>query len=339
LTEASSDPSAPADVAEPPPRLRHGPGLFRFSIEGRVAPGLFVLGWLATVIGAGVALVGLLGAPSVARAALLVGGLTLLSIGLGLLAGSQTLERRAAGEPYAGPSPVLVFLVTITATLVAGGLLGIVLDAVNFPNGPPGDLVAVLLQAVVFTGVVGVLVVGSGALTWREMGFTADAGRIAGGLATGAIYAAPVVLVTGLFAAFLVQVVGQSPPSPLPPTGSTTGLVLHLLAGAVVAPFAEETLFRGAMLTAWARSTGARSAIIRAAILFAAAHALTVGGTSFGQAAGTAVVAAAGRLPVALALGWIYVRTGTIWAPMGLHAAFNAILIIVSETAGTSVGS
>jgi len=76
---------------------------------------------------------------------------------------------------------------------------------------------------------------------------------------------------------------------------------------------------------------GARGAIVRSAILFAAAHALGISGTNFGDAAGLALVASLARLPVALALGWIYVRTGTIWGSIGLHAAFNAILIAVSE--------
>ena len=37
-----------------------------------------------------------------------------------------------------------------------------------------------------------------------------------------------------------------------------------------------------------------------------------------------AVVGFATRIPVALALGWLFLRRGSIWASFGLHAAFNA---------------
>ena len=48
-------------------------------------------------------------------------------------------------------------------------------------------------------------------------------------------------------------------------------------------------------------------------------------------------MAALGRLPVALALGWLYLRSRTLWASIGLHAAFNGILLIVGELAAQSV--
>jgi membrane protease YdiL (CAAX protease family) len=34
---------------------------------------------------------------------------------------------------------------------------------------------------------------------------------------------------------------------------------------------------------------------------------------------------------VAFALGWLFVRTGSLWAPIGLHAAFNGLLILFAE--------
>jgi uncharacterized protein len=123
----------------------------------------------------------------------------------------------------------------------------------------------------------------------------------------------------------------------LPPTGTATGLGLHLLAGAAIGPLAEETIFRGAALTAWLRTVGPTAAITRTAVLFAAAHVIDVGGSSFGQAAGLAVVATVARLPVAFALGYLCVRTRSIWAPIGLHAAFNAILITLGEVAQAAV--
>ncbi|MEO7664346.1 MAG: hypothetical protein ABIV26_04415, partial [Candidatus Limnocylindrales bacterium] len=52
---AVPEPAAPEPAGPPPAR---SPGLFRFSIEGRRAPGLFVAGWLATVVGVAAAIVG-----------------------------------------------------------------------------------------------------------------------------------------------------------------------------------------------------------------------------------------------------------------------------------------
>ena len=46
-----------------------------------------------------------------------------------------------------------------------------------------------------------------------------------------------------------------------------------------------------------------------------------------------AAVGFIGRLPVALVLGWLFVRRGSLWAPIGLHAAFNGILLVAAEAA------
>lgn len=320
-------PTLPGPIAARPP------GLFRIALEGRQAPALFVGGWLGTIVGVALVLVGLLSGTGLAAGALLLVGFGLLSAGLVLLGGSQAIERRAADEPYAGPSPVLLFLAIVAVTLFVAGIVGTILELLGVTlDRPIGDLLSVALQAAVFLGVVRLMVVGTGAIGWSEMGLRAKPGSALGGLITGAAFALPVVFLTGIVAYALVQIVGETPPSPLPPTGTAAGLGLHLVAGAGIAPFAEEVVFRGAALTAWLRTVGPNQAIVRSAILFAVAHALGITGQSFGQAFGLAVVASIARLPVALALGWIYVRTGTIWSSIGLHAAFNAILIAVSES-------
>ena len=69
--------------------------------------------------------------------------------------------------------------------------------------------------------------------------------------------------------------------------------------------------------------------------MFVLAHVLFVGGNGFREAASLAFVAGIARVPVALALGWLYVRTGSLWGPIGLHAAYNAILIILGEAAAS----
>lgn len=319
-------------MSSPPPGA---PGLFRFSLEGRHAPALFVTGWLATIIGTGALSIGLLGGVGLLDLA----GVAILALGLAGLGGAQTVERQAAGATYGGPSPLIVLGVAVTVTLVVATLVAIAFDLVGFaPWRPIGDLVVVGVQAVIFVGVVAALVVVPGAISWADMGLTLPARRALAALGRGALYAPPVVVFTALLAALIVPAFGVSPPSPLPPTGTATGLGLHLLAGAVIAPVAEEVLFRGVAVTAWTRTAGPRNAIVWSALLFAAAHILATSGGTFSEGAALALVAALGRLPVALALGWLYVRTGTLWASIGLHAAFNATLIILAEYAGRFAG-
>ena len=132
-------------------------------------------------------------------------------------------------------------------------------------------------------------------------------------------------------------VIGTGLPShPLPPTGTNIGFALSLLAGALVAPFGEEILFRAFATTAWVRGLGVTRGVVLGALVFAFAHVLTISGSSAGDAFQQAFVAFVGRIPIALALGWLFVRRGTVWASFGLHAAFNAILLVLAEIASRS---
>jgi hypothetical protein len=200
-------------------------------------------------------------------------------------------------------------------------------------EGPALALLGVVIQAVVVIAILRVLVVGPGAMSWGEMGLRFSLPAAGRDLAWGALLATPVVVVTAVVVAGLVTVVGSTPESPLPPTGSSLGLAINLLAGALIAPVYEELLFRGFATTAWARVVTPTAAIVRTSVLFALAHVLTQGGASFADAFGIAVVAAAARLPVALALGWVFLRRRSLWAAIGLHAAFNAILLVIAEAA------
>jgi len=309
-------------------------GLFRFTIEGRRAPGLFVAGWLATCIGGIVAFVGLLAGQTAAGAVLFVAGLAALLVGLLFLGGTQALERRAASLAYAGPSPILVFAASVVGLYLAVVVVATPLRILGVSiEGPALALLGVVIQAVVVIAILRALVVGPGALSWGEMGLRVSLPAAVRDLAWGALLATPVIVVTAVVVAGLVTVVGSTPVSPLPPTGSSLGLAINLLAGALIAPVYEELLFRGFATTAWARVVSPAAAIVRTSVLFALAHVLTQGGASFADAFGIAVVAAAARLPVALALGWVFLRRRSLWAAIGLHAAFNAILLVIAEAA------
>lgn len=314
------------------------PGRSTFTIEGRAAPGLFVVGWLATLLGVAGVLAGLLSSGGTAGTIVFVVGMAVLDLGLIAGAGSQAIERRARGtEPYRGPSPLLVVLASFVTVYLAAVLVGLPLAAagISLPR-PAAELLLVVIHALTYAAIARLLVVGTGALTWVEMGFAGPARRVLGDLAWGALLAGPVILATAVLAVVLVAVFKSAPVSPLPPSGSSLGLVLHLVAGAVVAPVGEEILFRGVVTTAWVRSAGVRAGILRGAILFAAVHILLTSADSFGQGGGMAAVGFLGRLPVALVLGWVYVRRGSIWAPIGLHAVYNGVLIAAAELAASA---
>jgi uncharacterized protein len=328
------------DPDETPPSPR--PGASTFTIEGRAAPGLFVVGWLASLLGLAVVIAGAF-APSTVLVYFIGPGL--LSLGLIAAAGHQALERRARRATYAGPSPILVFAATIAVTYFVGAVLGLILDAILSSTGatvwpPVGQLIAGAITALVFIGLIRLTVVGTGALSWSEMGVRRPDAQAVKDLFAGASLAVPVIGVTLVVAAVLVSIFGVTTPSPLPPTGELSGLLLQLVVGAIIAPIAEELLFRGFAVTAWGRSIGASRAIIRATLLFAIAHVIGVAPTDdFGQALRLMAVGAGTRLPVAWVLGWVFVRRGSIWAPIGLHATFNAALLILAHIAQVTARS
>jgi membrane protease YdiL (CAAX protease family) len=331
--DEAADPQPPA--VDPRPRVPHSDriGASVFTIEGRAAPALFILGWLASILGLGLVLVGVLAGGGPASLGLIVVGLLILSIGLISAAGSQGIERRARGAlAYTGPSPILVFAAALPVSILAVIVIGLPLTLIGFPlEGPPGALLSVVIQAIVYIALIRLLVVDTGALDWTAMGIRPLDRAALGEMLRGAVWALPAVFATSIVALVLVSILGVSPESPLPPTGEPVGFALSLLAGVAVAPFAEEIMFRGFATTAWVRALGARGGLIRAALVFAFAHVLTTSGTSAGDAFGLAVVNFGARVPIALALGWLFVRRGTIWASFGLHAAFNAVLLVVAE--------
>lgn len=322
-------------MTAPTPERPDRPGASTFTIEGRSAPGLFVVGWLATLVGLGAIVVSVMAGPGLTARVLLIVGLLILSIGLVAGAGGQAIERRArGGRAYVGPSPFLVFAaaIPISGLLLFGA--GAVFGAVGFPvDGPIGRLASVALQAVVYVGLLRLLVVDGGSLTWAAMGIHRPSPTALGELAHGALWAGPVILATLPIAALITRFLPVPPVSPLPPTGEIGGFLVHLAAGVVVAPLGEEILFRGFATTAWMRDMGVRRGIVRGALFFAVVHVLTISGVEAGEALAVAVAAFLGRIPVAFALGWLFARRGSVWAPLGLHATFNGVLLVLAEVA------
>ena len=278
------------------------------------------------------------GGASGATVAFVVG---LAAAGVGLTAGSgaQALQRRADGAAYAGPSPIPVFVAALLLTLVVGFAVG-ALDVLS--DGPASVLASVLISAGVSLGVISLVVVGSGALSWREMGLrlpTPGEGSPVGDVAWGIALAVPTLFGAALLAAILIALLGVTPDAPLPPADDAAGIAVNLLVAAVLAPFWEEVFFRGFVTTAWARTAGPRAAVVRGALFFAVIHVITLAGSDFDTALRTAVIAFVIRLPVGLVLGWVFLRRRTLVAPIALHATYNAIpVLLVALGAGATPG-
>jgi membrane protease YdiL (CAAX protease family) len=330
---------APGDLPpgdDPPAPSR--PGLTTFTIEGRSAPALFVVGWLASILGGGALLIGYQAPRSVVASVLILVGFALLSIGLVAAAGSQAIERRARGVAgYTGPSPFLLLGASVAASTFLATLVGLLANVLGASvDGPLGTLILLAVVQATYLGLTHLLVVGTGALSWTEMGFRGSVRDIAGNLLWGASFAVPVIGLTLVVTTILALFVSAVPESPLPPTGTTEGLLLNLLGGAVLVPIGEEILFRGVATTAWRRVYGSLRAVVQGGLFFAIVHVMLVAGAATNEAFALALVAFAGRIPVAFALGWLFESRRSIWAPIGLHAAYNGVLITLAHLALTS---
>jgi membrane protease YdiL (CAAX protease family) len=84
----------------------------------------------------------------------------------------------------------------------------------------------------------------------------------------------------------------------------------------ILAPIAEEIFFRGVVFNAWLREGGRRWAFIGSSALFALIH--------------VSEVALVPIFLLGLALAWIYQRTGSLLAPMAMHATVNGISVALA---------
>jgi hypothetical protein len=94
---------------------------------------------------------------------------------------------------------------------------------------------------------------------------------------------------------------------------------LALLAN-LLAAFGEEALFRGYLLTGLSRAWGRGVGLAVMAVLFAIPHLTVSGAGETHWALFTLLLALPG-----VVLGWIYLRSGSLWLPVGVHFAWNIV--------------
>jgi membrane protease YdiL (CAAX protease family) len=322
-------------------RPRPGP----LQLAGREAPALYVLGLLASIGGGALFFAASAGAGDLALAI----SLLVLSLGLIGLSGASALQRfvDTPESSWRGPGPLAIFWSALSLAILAPSVLLLLFAPFGgFAqlDAAPATLAIALCTNLATTLAVALIVVGTGAVRWSEIAGehrivspnlpAADRrGGALGDVAWGLALTVPIVVAAALFSALLIQSTGAVPDSPLPPSDGSSALLFNLLSAVIVAPIGEEILYRGVIAQAWGRQSGARRAIVFSAIVFAFAHTLAIGGESVGDALAVAGVAFAIRLPLGLALGWLWVRRRSLLATIVLHAAYNALLVLASFAA------
>ena len=317
------------------------PGLLQ--LAGREAPALYVIGLLATVVGMSALVAGIAGA----GVGLAILALVVVGVGGIALSGASALQRRIDTPEFGwrGPGPLAIFWTTIPWALLAQLLVGAMLTSVGAAfallRTPLGTLALATASNAATILIVGLVVVGSGAVRWRDLFLATPAaspetlpppdrrGGLAGDLLWGVALALPIMAAAGLFATLVMNGTGLSAPVVLPPTMTAVDLAANALTAGLIAPIGEELLYRGVIAQAWARQSSARRAILFSAIVFAFAHTLTVGGTSVGGAVSVAAVAFLVRLPLGIALGWLWIRRRSLIATIALHASYNLAIVAV----------
>lgn len=226
---------------------------------------------------------------------------------------------RRAREPVARWHPWTAPLAVITAliaALIAGVAIGIVagLAGVDVTDQPPGVLVAAtLVQDLLFIGVALAFAARVGRPRPWQFGLSRPRFWRSVGWVLGA------AILSYLFIFVYTQALGITSKEELPKQlgvgQGTAQLVLATLLVTVVAPIAEEFLFRGYIFTALRNWKGPWVSAVLTGIMFGAIHFSTPGDTPF-------------LVPLAFfgfLLCLVRWRTGSLYPCIALHALNNAV--------------
>jgi len=151
-------------------------------------------------------------------------------------------------------------------------------------------------------------------LGWRALGFRSF--NVRRGLTLATIVVLGGLLISILYD-MLMTLLWEEPTSSvtLEFTNSGLGLATIAVLAVVVAPVAEEVLFRGFLFSGIGKRYGYAWGAIGSALLFSLAHLMQPGAF----------------LPIfllGLLFAWLYMRTGSIWACIFAHSAYNSIALL-----------
>jgi membrane protease YdiL (CAAX protease family) len=257
--------------------------------------------------------------------AVVVGALSFV-IGLVMNAIRAIIVRRALPPTrYRGPS--IFVLLLITAIIASIGSIGAGSDLLRLQSGGAltigGSLLLLTINQIGLLITAGLFVIAPSALAGvRMMGGGRGAVRsILLGLALAIPGWLGVTMVALVLQALLDLVGHRAEPGLLEVLMARIDPTVLVLALVVVAPAAEELFFRGVVYNAWAREHGPRVALFGSAALFALIHA----NPESGEALIGSMVSVVPIFGLGIGLAILYRTTGSLLAPMALHAGFNAI--------------
>jgi membrane protease YdiL (CAAX protease family) len=350
-----------------------------FSLKGRASPRLYVLGLVGGLPCIAALLLYLVGYTAGFKLAagplpswLLIEAVsTIAAIGLVAWAVAQARQRRADGWlDYNGPSPWLTLGAFVAATMAIDLPIEAVLKAQGVDlQAPPAavTLLMLLTYLATYIGLVHLLAVRTGALTWRDIacprrlapstddwgssvpltawtrGLAATVGSwrsrtskvLAGDILVPLALVLPLLIASNLLSAGMLLVLGLNPtdisPDAVKPATDLDRLLVFITVG-IVAPIGEEIFFRGFATNAWGRSLSRNSTIIRASLFFAFVHVMNTVGASTDASVSwrVALFNFGARIPVAFALTWLYMRPRSIVASGTLHAGYNSLIALIS---------
>jgi membrane protease YdiL (CAAX protease family) len=304
------------------------------------------------------------GSTSIAPTVLLE--LVSLVAALGLIAAAmaQTEQRRADGwRDFVGPSPFLLLAAQQASVFAVGLPVAALLRSANITTDSAMGLAAVVpVYLLTYFGLVHLLGVRPGAMTWRDIvhprrlapdptewtaahlparsAWQPQTSRLRrwmrGGLGDfllAACFLIPVTMASGITNFTLLTVLGLHQTdlqSEVPMARTIVDNVIVFVAVAICIPIGEEVFFRGYVTNAWARSLGWNSALLRAGLFFAFVHVVNTDNADVWTALRAAAFNFGARIPVALALCWIYMRRRSLVASISLHGLFNGLIVLLA---------
>lgn len=246
-------------------------------------------------------------------------GFVVFSVGLVAYVIGGSLSHRRAEQGYGSLGTILACLgvaVLIANLLSLPFFLIQMAQSSGNPLLSPGGLVySVIILDGVLLAVLYVRIVHPCVLSWAQMGLTTGqfGERVLQGVGVGVVVIVGAALVEAALQAIGIHQTQEQMFAGVR-SASLPQFIGVLLATAVLAPFTEETFFRGYIFTAARRTYGVAPAFFLSALLFALAH-----------------LNLQAFLPIfliGLAFCYVYWKTGSLVPSMVAHAMNNALALI-----------
>lgn len=250
-----------------------------------------------------------------------LGGVAVFSAGLVYSAVRQLRVRRVLPpERYRGPSVLILLALALVLAAVMTAPFGADAAALLLGTGDPtllGSVVVLVSTQIALLVVAWTLVFRPNALA----GLPALPGRDPGGAVRAGLGWGVLAWIGSSVVSYLVIVALEALGIDAAPQAAVQALDLidpwlAVLAIVVLAPVAEELFFRGVIFNAFLREGGRRWAFLGSSALFAVIH--------------LSIAAFVPIFLLGLALAWVYARTGSLIAPIAMHATVNGIAVLLA---------